>query len=104
MAAESAPQLDAPPFRVGRGIREGFMPPWPRNLIVALLTGLCTGCGSGGLFWVDDKLSKLSAPPKADLARTNSGWKDVPASRPTSVAAVSKAPISTPRDDEDGTL
>jgi len=38
------------------------MPHWLRMTTFALYAGACTGCGTNGLFWVDSKLSRLSAP------------------------------------------
>ena len=79
------------------------MPPWLRISMVALLAGLCTGCRSGGLFWVDDKLSKLSAPPKT-ASPTVSQSTDEPVRKLNTTMATSKSPMTSPRDVEDGAL
>jgi len=80
------------------------MPPWLRISIVALLAGLSSGCGSGGLFWVDDKLSKLSSPPTAVASPPGSESKELAANRPSTAAAVAKSPMNPMRDVDDGAL
>jgi hypothetical protein len=79
------------------------MPPWLRISMVALLAGLCTGCRSGGLFWVDDKLSKLSAPSKT-ASPTLSKSTDEPVRKLNTTMAAAKTPTTSPRDVDDGAL
>jgi hypothetical protein len=85
------------------------MPQWMRISIVALLAGVSTGCGTNGLYWLDDKFSRLSTPPSNSVgpkvASTNAAIREGGVSPgPGRIAAKTGAWPTPEKDPNDGVI